>query len=593
MKHHAQPQPNEADKRLIHILQFELAETNRGLIALSMELEQRVEERTAELRITQDELQRTNTDLLLLTMELEDRVDERTKELTQAITNLHQEIIEREKVEAELKTYRDHLEEIIKERTAEVESARKIAEAASQSKSSFLANMSHELRTPMNAILGFSGLMMQDDALSEKQREYLDIISRSGKHLLALINDVLDMSKIEAGQITLDKQAFDLLAMIQDITNMMRVRIVEKGLQFLMDQPVDLPRHIFGDEAKLRQILLNLLSNACKFTPRGGITLRIGILAKRECSKLLIEVEDTGIGISAENQSRIFEAFYQVGMAATERGTGLGLAISRQFVELMGGSIHVESISGQGSTFRLELPLETAEGVVTPYLYIEDSGDAILLEPGQTSKRILIVEDQRENALLLQTLMEKAGFEVRMADNGAMGVEMFQQFKPHLIWMDRRMPVMDGIEATRNIRSMEGGQEVKIVAVTASVFKEQRGELLSAGMDDIINKPFRAGELFDCMEEQLGIHFIRQVTDTPPPLAVISAEALAKLPDELQVKLWDALLDLNTARIDEIVGKINDHVPELGGILHNLAKSYQYTTMIQALEEAFALRGNP
>ena len=593
MKHHAQPQPNEADKRLIHILQFELAETNRGLIALSMELEQRVEERTAELRITQDELQRTNTDLLLLTMELEDRVDERTKELTQAITNLHQEIIEREKVEAELKSYRDHLEEIIKERTAEVESARKIAEAASQSKSSFLANMSHELRTPMNAILGFSGLMMQDDALSERQREYMDIISRSGKHLLALINDVLDMSKIEAGQITLDKQAFDLLAMTQDISNMMRGRIIEKGLQFLVDQPVDLPRHIVGDEAKLRQILLNLLSNACKFTPRGGITLRIGILAKRECPKLLIEVEDTGIGISAENQSRIFDAFYQVGMAASERGTGLGLAISRQFVELMGGSIHVESISGQGSTFRLELPLETAEGVVTPYFYNEDSGDAILLEPGQTSKRILIVEDQRENALLLQTLMEKAGFEVRMAENGAMGVEMFQQFKPHLIWMDRRMPVMDGIEATRIIRSMEGGQEVKIVAVTASVFKEQRGELLSAGMDDIINKPFRAGELFDCMEEQLGIHFIRQVTDNPPPLAVISAEALAKLPDELQVKLGDALLDLNTARIDEIVGKINDHVPELGGILHNLAKSYQYTTMIQALEEALALRGNP
>ena len=593
MKFHAQPQPNEADKRLIHILQFELAETNRGLIALSMELEQRVEERTAELRITQDELQRTNTDLLLLTMELEDRVDERTKELTQAITNLHQEIIEREKVEAELKSYRDHLEEIIKERTAEVESARKIAEAASQSKSSFLANMSHELRTPMNAILGFSGLMMQDDALSERQREYMDIISRSGKHLLTLINDVLDMSKIEAGQITLDKQAFDLLAMTQDISNMMRGRIAEKGLQFLVDQPVDLPRHIFGDEAKLRQILLNLLSNACKFTQRGGITLRIGVLAKHEYPKLLIEVQDTGIGICMANQSRIFEAFYQVGMAATERGTGLGLAISRQFVELMGGSIHVESIPGQGSTFRLELPLETAEGVVTPYFYNEDSGDAILLEPGQTSKRILIVEDQRENALLLQTLMEKAGFEVRMAENGAMGVEMFQQFKPHLIWMDRRMPVMDGIEATRIIRSMEGGQEVKVVAVTASVFKEQRGELLSAGMDDIINKPFRAGELFDCMEEQLGIHFIRQVTDNPPPLAVIRAEALAKLPAELQVKLGDALLDLNTARIDEIVGKINDLEPELGGILHNLAKSYQYTTMIQALEEAFALRGNP
>ena len=584
MKHQAHPRSNNADNPIIHILQEELAETNRGLIALSMELEQRVDERTSELRAAQDELQRTNSDLLMLTMELEDRVADRTEELTTAIDALQQEIAERKKAESALEKYQNHLEELVKERTVEAEAARRQAEAASQSKSSFLANMSHELRTPMNAILGFSDLMMRDDALTGRQMEYLEIISRSGKHLLALINDVLDMSKIEAGQIELDSNPFDLTALIQDIVDMVRERITEKGLQMLVEQASGLPRLILGDEAKLRQILLNLMSNAVKFTPQGCITLRLGSLPDVETSKLLIEVEDTGIGISPADQSHIFDAFFQVRGKAMERGTGLGLAISRQFVELMGGVIRVESILGKGSVFRVELPVELADETTIPPEQ-DDAGFVIGLEPGQDAYRVLIVEDQRENALLLQNLMEKVGFEVRMAENGVAGIELFQNFKPHFIWMDRRMPVMDGIEATRRIRAMEDGQSVKIVAVTASVFKEQRSEMLIVGMDEIVNKPFQPEDIYASMAKHLGVRFIRQIADKPERPQPVSAMALAALPSGLRAELKEALVDLDTDRIDKIVGLIAEYDNGLGQVLRFQTKSYQYTDIIHALEE--------
>ncbi len=509
----AHPYPDDADKQIIRILQDELAETNRGLVALSMELEQRVEERTVEL-----------------------------------------------------------------------EFARRQAEAASQSKSIFLANMSHELRTPMNAILGFSGLLMRDEALTDRQKEYLDIISRSGKHLLALINDVLDLSKIEAGQIELNNQPLDLTVLVQDIVDMVRGRITEKKLQFLVEQSAGLPRNILGDEAKLRQILLNLLSNASKFTLQGFIILRLACLPDTGTPKLLIEVEDTGMGISLSDQSRLFDAFYQVGGKSMERGTGLGLTISRQFVELMGGSISVNSIPGQGSVFRVELPLVYAEGTAFP-LPREETDDAIRLEPGQEKYRVLIVEDQRENALLLQTLMEEVGFAVRVAEDGAAGIELFQQFKPHFIWMDRRMPGLDGTDATRRIRALEGGQAVKIVAVTASVFNEQRNELLSAGMDDIVNKPYRPYELFNCMAKHLGIRFIRQTSVKAVHSSPVSTAALAGLPTTLRTELVEALVDLDTARIEKTVALIAEYDAELGRILRYYTKSYQYTTIVHALEE--------
>ena len=579
------PPGNDADKHIIQILQEELAETNRGLIALSLELEQRVEDRTVELKAAQDELRRTNSDLLMLTMELEDRVAERTGELTAAIAALHQEIAVRKQAEESLEQYRDHLEDLIKDRTAEMNQAKLLAESANRSKSSFLANMSHELRTPMNAILGFSSLLMNEAGLTGKQREYLDIIGRSGKHLLELINDVLDMSKIEAGQISLDLRPFDLTRLVEDIAAMVRGRMLDKGLQFHVGPSVGLPRCIRGDEAKLRQILLNLLSNAGKFTQQGGISLRLGMLPDLARPTLWVEVEDTGIGISQADKSRVFEAFFQVAGQTTEHGTGLGLAISRQFVELMGGNISVDSTPGKGSLFRVELPVEYAEGAVAALPDQPDMGDAISLEPGQDGYRILIVEDCRENALLLQTLMEQAGFAVRVAVDGAAGVEAFQRFRPHFIWMDRRMPVMDGLEATRRIRALEGGQAVKIVAVTASVFREQRNELLNAGMDDIVNKPFRPADLCYCLGKHLGIRFVGNTAAASAEVVPLSAAALAGLPVVLRQALEEALVELDADRIGQIVEEIGRWDAGLGQVLRLQTKTYQYSSLLQALEQ--------
>ena len=257
------------------------------------------------------------------------------------------DITERQHSEEELRRYKDHLEEQVQQRTADLVLARNAAEAANQAKSVFLANMSHELRTPLNAILGFSNMLRKDPQLPEKPRQSLDIINRSGEHLLTLINDVLEMSKIEAGRVQLENAPFDLGGMVRDITDMMRIRAQEKGLQLLIDQDSRFPRYIAGDEARLRQVLINLVGNAVKFTLQGGVTLRLGT-KQNAISHLLIEVEDSGPGISPENQQRIFEPFVQLGEQGDNKGTGLGLSITHQFVHLMGGKHQPAKHAGQG-----------------------------------------------------------------------------------------------------------------------------------------------------------------------------------------------------------------------------------------------------
>jgi PAS domain S-box-containing protein len=405
------------------------------------------------------------------------------------------DITERKRAETELQIYRDHLEELVTTRTAELAAALDAAEAANRAKSLFLANMSHELRTPLNAILGFSALMQQDSGLTGRDREHLDIINRSGAHLLGLINDILDIAKIEAGRVQMERAPFDLGALFREVTDLMHGRATEKGLQLLLECAPEAPRFVRGDATKLRQVLVNLLGNAIKFTVKGGVALCLGVGPETVGTRLLIEVEDSGPGIAPEDQTRIFEPFVQASLAG-QQGTGLGLAITRQFVELMGGRIGVTSPWGQGSCFRVELPIEVAAELEAP----GDQGEheVLGLEPGQPDWRILIVEDQPENNLLLSRLLEDAGFQVCTAANGLEGIDRFQQWRPHFIWMDRRMPVMDGLEATRRIRALPGGEAVKIVALTASVFAEQRGEILAAGMDDILHKPFQPREIFAC-----------------------------------------------------------------------------------------------
>lgn len=418
----------------------------------------------------------------------------------------------------ELRSIQLHLSELVAERTKELSAARDAADTANRAKSAFLANMSHELRTPLNAILGFSGILRHDPGLTAAQKETLAIVQRSGDYLLGLINDVLDIAKIEAGRIVPEPAPFDLGGMIAEVSEMLRLRAQDKGLQLVVDQSSQFPRYIVGDEAKLRQILINLISNAIKATEAGRVTLRLGV-KHGEVDNLIIAVEDTGVGISSADQAKLFHPFVQVGSQSSHRGTGLGLAISREFVELMGGRITLTSVVGQGTTFRVELPVRLARPEEVPRAP-EVRGEVTGLESGQPTFRVLVVEDQLENQLLMRRLLGDVGFEVRVAENGAEAVEQFRNWGPHFIWMDRRMPVMDGIEAARRIRALPSGKAVKIAAVTASTFQEEDAELAAAGFDGIVHKPFRSEQVFECMERLLELRFVRAEQGKPAVPAV-------------------------------------------------------------------------
>lgn len=468
--------------------------------------------------------------------------------------------------------------------TAQLQKAREEAEAANKAKSAFLANMSHELRTPLNAILGFSNMIKKDAQFPESQRRNLEIINRSGEHLLSLINDVLDMAKIDAGRVVLEETSFDLGGMVRDVTDMMSVRAHEKDLQLIVDQTSEFPRYIVGDEARLRQILINLISNALKFTYEGGVTLRLGT-RQNSHAHLMIEIEDTGVGIAQEDQQRVFEPFVQLGDQGDSKGTGLGLPITRQFVHLMGGSITLESTLGKGSLFRIDLPLKEAQEEDIAKSQDAMHGEVVALASGQPVYRVLIVEDQVENQLLLTQLMESVGIQAKVANNGKEGVELFQNWHPQLIWMDRRMPVMDGMEATKAIRQLPDGKDVKIVAVTASAFIEQREEMLQAGMNDFMRKPYRASEIYQSLEKNLGVKFIYEggieVAEAPHEL---TPDMLTLLPEALREELKAALESLENERIAQVIQQVAAYDPQLQKTLSQLAGNFDYPSILKALK---------
>jgi len=426
----------------------------------------------------------------------------------------------------------------------ELRRSRDAAQSANRAKSVFLANISHELRTPLNAILGFSRLMLSSSTptkgdttptrghataagrgtLSPAQREDLAIISRSGEHLLGLINDVLEMSKIEAGRITLNEHAFDLHRLLEDLEDMFRLRAEVKGLALESEVAAGVPQSVRADEGKLRQILMNLLGNAVKFTQSGGIVLRASTRPSGEgsgqpASVLHVEVEDTGPGIAPEEQAAIFQPFVQSqsGRQAAE-GTGLGLSISRQYAELMGGSLSLSSTPGRGSLFTVEIPTSAVDPAA-----LQDARPqrrATGLEPGQPAYRLLVVDDKEVNRQLLVRLLGPLGFELREATNGQEAIDTWQSWAPHLIWMDMRMPVMDGYEATRRIKATLQGHATAIIALTASALEEDRKIILSEGCDDYIRKPFREQELLDALEKHLGVRFVYEAVEDDRPRAI-------------------------------------------------------------------------
>ncbi len=467
--------------------------------------------------------------------------------------------------------------------------AREVAEAANVAKSVFLANMSHELRTPLNAILGFSTILRHEANITPPQRKTLDLINRSGENLLSLINDVLDMSKIEAGSLKLEITAFDLKEMISDVIALVRGRAETKRLRLTLD-PAEFSQLFFGDETKLRQCVINLIGNAIKFTEYGDVMVRLtttptsGHAATPKNFNLVIEVQDTGVGISEEDQQRVFEPFVQVGSQNTQKGTGLGLSITRRLVELMAGTLSVESKLGVGSCFRIQVPISSATET-TLNTHSIDQARVIALAPGQTDYRILIIEDQMENWLLLQHLLESVGLNVRVVENGLSGIEEFKTWHPHFIWMDSRMPIMGGIEATKLIRTLAGGTEVKIVAVTASAFKEERDEIMAAGMDDFVCKPYRQDEIFDCLTRHLGLVFIReaQLIETCPDVFTLKREDFFGIPQELRESLRIAAVELDQEKMAVALKSIERHNPALAKDIVRMANVFRFYELSELL----------
>lgn len=430
-------------------------------------------------------------------------------------------ISRRKQAEAELERNREQLAELVEERTRELfaanislQEAKRRAEAGSRAKSEFLANMSHELRTPLNAILGFTQLLARDSELSELQRNDLSMIEDSGEHLLALINDILEMSKIEAGRITLEETEFDLIQLIGNAVNMVTTKAQEKELDLCVEWDENMPRYLRTDQRKLQQILLNLLGNAVKFTDVGAVSMYFDFDPTE--SLLNVEVRDSGIGIQEKDIQRIFKPFAQTGDERRTKyeGSGLGLAISRRFVELMGGELSVESTPGEGSVFRFSIRASVAEEPTEP-VELERTGD-LVLAAGQQAPRVLVVEDSRSSRVLLTQILRSAGVPPREAHDGAEAIEVVGEWMPDLIWMDMNMPVMDGYDATRRIRDMAGGEKIKIIAITASAFEEDRQRVLECGCDDFVRKPYRDSEIIEMIQMHLGTEFVPRVK---PPAA--------------------------------------------------------------------------
>lgn len=471
---------------------------------------------------------------------------------------------------------------------ASLEKAKAAAEAASHAKSLFLSHMSHELRTPLNAILGFSDLLLKDTDRANRTEEVAGIIHRSGHHLMGLINDILDISRIESGQYGLHNTAIDLRLLIQDTAEIFDHKALGADLHFIIEEDPDIPEHITADEGRLRQVLSNLLDNAVKFTHKGSITFRAKRSKGTQGEMVRFEVEDTGSGISEANLGKVFEPFIQVGSdVARGSGIGLGLAISQQIVSLMGGTLSVKSDLGKGSLFAFEIPV----GDTTPETVAEGmpSRQIVGLAADQPQYRILIADDDRDGRILLKRILKGVGFDVREASDGRECCEVYAEWRPDFIWMDMRMPVMDGYAAVSRIRRSSGGNTVKIVALTASAFEEQRDDILGSGCDDVVIKPFESREIFAAMETHLGVRF-QYATDarelSPTGTATARSESLSRLPGDTLMQLMQSVKGLDTEAAMALIDRIGGINAELAEVLRGHVRALDWDILLKAIEAA-------
>ncbi len=485
-----------------------------------------------------------------------------------------------------------------------------IAESANKARRLFLANMSHELRTPLNSILGFTQLILRDISPDDNHHSYLKIIHNSGEHLLGLINDVLDMSKIESGRISVNANDFDLYQFLDNLEKMFYLKANTQALQLNFKRSPQVPQWINADEPKLRQILINLLSNAIKFTNRGAVTLSVEVnnLQKTTADQvnLIFVVEDSGEGIPVNELERIFEPFEQtdIGRKASE-GTGLGLSISSKFAQLMEGKITVSSILGEGSIFELNLPVNipvnSPERVFGDSFRDSQNKQIIGLAPNQPEFRILVVEDRWESRHLLVKLLESVGFQIREAENGAEAIAIWEEWQPHLIWMDMRMPVMDGYEATRQIKTTLKGQPTVIIALTASALEEEKTIILSAGCEDFVRKPFRESLIFDKLAKYLGVIYLYEseisnyhdINERPIDLSILESNlkvCLPERPPDWTAQLHQAAMLADNDLIFELIKDIPTSNIVLSQSLISLMDNFCYNQIMnitsQALEKS-------
>lgn len=475
-----------------------------------------------------------------------------------------------------------------------LQKAKEDAEAANRSKSQFLANMSHELRTPLNAIIGFTQVMARDAKLDGEQQDHLRIINRSGEHLLGLINDVLEMSKIEAGQLSLNPSRFDLHAEIETLVEMLQLKANSQNLELICDRASDLPRYVETDEGKLRQVLVNLLGNGIKFTASGTVTLRVFPLNRNDRrARLQFEIEDTGPGIDPEEMHYLFEAFGQTTLGQkSQEGTGLGLPISQQFVKLMGGEIQVESELGRGTTFRFAIPVTLAKSSDLPELPF--SRQIIGLAPEQPTYRILVVDDRSVNRKLLTQFLSPLGFQVREAANGEEAVAVWQEWEPHLIWMDIQMPVMNGYRASQEIRARPNGQDTAIIALTASAFEENRSLVLAAGCDDFVRKPFEERILYEKIAQHLGVEYLyddetrfkeRSPQTSPAERQSMLQDHLEKMPRGWIDKLHQAATEVDAQQVLDLLLQIPPEEELLTRTLEEWVENFRFDRVTEITQE--------
>jgi len=458
--------------------------------------------------------------------------------LSRDVTERMQYENELNRLNQELTTFNQELENRVNERTKELNEARKMAETANDAKSQFLANMSHELRTPLNGILGYTQILINDTNFTEKQKHALSVMHKSGEHLLMLINDILDLSKIESGKMELHTEMIPLDDFLNNIVQIIQIRAMQKNIQLVYQKSSDVPTTICADAKGLRQILFNLLGNAVKFTPKGKVSFDVSMNNNAICFKVI----DTGIGISKEHHKEIFQSFQQINAQKLQTGgTGLGLAISKRLIQMMNSELYLKSTPGKGSTFWFEIQLSK----VCSHKPVPIKSRIQLASDAGKDHKILIVDDQDENRRMLKEMLIPFGFQLFEAIDGVDALEKALEHIPDIILMDITMPNMNGMEATSRVKSMPLLKNAIVIVVTAGVMENAKNQCFEAGCDDFIPKPVQMDDLLSKIGTFLHIETTQKITNedinetsiTPPQLDVLKQlNQLANKGDILKIK---------------------------------------------------------